>query len=716
MRTPRCERLVGHFIARLTTFCLRHRALVVAAWLAVVVLGVAGTLRLVPLLQNGFTLPGTDSTRVQQILTTRFGNGANAPIVLVAQGSHAHARAVAAAHTAERALPGGRITDLERLPSGAAVAFVQTSLPDSRQTNAIGPLRTLLGPRILVTGDAALGAAINPVLAHALKVGELYLAVPIALLILLAVFASGSALLPFLIAGATIPTSLGLAWIVAHYLQLTNYLLNMTSMIGLAIAIDYSLLVVHRYRDERRRGLDHEDAVFETMMRAGRTLLFSGLAVSLGLALMLLLPVPFLRGFGLGGLLVPAVSVVCALTLLPALLSLVGDRLERIRLVPHRLMERRHAGESRLWHWHAGWVMRRARIVAPLVAGLLALAAMPLLGMQLGPGSPTGLPKSLPAMRGLAVLQHGSPSNTLDPTTIVVNAGKAHQSAATAPAMARLTGLLRHDREVATVAPAVHDPTGRYFEVNVVTRHDPYGAQAQAFAGRLRGTIIPAARFAAGVHVLAGGGAAYAADFISRTLGSFPYLILGVLALTYLLLVRAFRSLLLPLKAIVLNLFTVSAATGLMIAVFQWGWGSGLGLTRSPVIEAWIPVFMFTLLFGLSMDYEVFLVSSMRESWDKTKSNTGAVAHGLANTGRIVTAAGLIMAAAFSGLIIGAIPTMQQLGFGLAAAILIDITLVRGLLLPSTMALVGRWNWYLPAWTARVLLVREQPVAEISPV
>jgi len=716
VRTPRCERLVGHFIARLTTFCLRHRALVVAAWLAVVVLGVAGTLRLVPLLQNGFTLPGTDSTRVQQILTTRFGNGANAPIVLVAQGSHAHARAVAAAHTAERALPGGRITDLERLPSGAAVAFVQTSLPDSRQTNAIGPLRTLLGPRILVTGDAALGAAINPVLAHALKVGELYLAVPIALLILLAVFASGSALLPFLIAGATIPTSLGLAWIVAHYLQLTNYLLNMTSMIGLAIAIDYSLLVVHRYRDERRRGLDHEDAVFETMMRAGRTLLFSGLAVSLGLALMLLLPVPFLRGFGLGGLLVPAVSVVCALTLLPALLSLVGDRLERIRLVPHRLMERRHAGESRLWHWHAGWVMRRARIVAPLVAGLLALAAMPLLGMQLGPGSPTGLPKSLPAMRGLAVLQHGSPSNTLDPTTIVVNAGKAHQSAATAPAMARLTGLLRHDREVATVAPAVHDPTGRYFEVNVVTRHDPYGAQAQAFAGRLRGTIIPAARFAAGVHVLAGGGAAYAADFISRTLGSFPYLILGVLALTYLLLVRAFRSLLLPLKAIVLNLFTVSAATGLMIAVFQWGWGSGLGLTRSPVIEAWIPVFMFTLLFGLSMDYEVFLVSSMRESWDKTKSNTGAVAHGLANTGRIVTAAGLIMAAAFSGLIIGAIPTMQQLGFGLAAAILIDITLVRGLLLPSTMALVGRWNWYLPAWTARVLLVREQPVAEISPV
>ena len=206
--------------------------------------------------------------------------------------------------------------------------------------------------------------------------------------------------------------------------------------------------------------------------------------------------------------------------------------------------------------------------------------------------------------------------------------------------------------------------------------------------------------------MIAGGGAASATDFVSRTLGSFPWLILGVLALTYLLLVRAFRSLLLPLKALVLNLLTVAAASGLMIAVFQWGWGSWAGLLKVPQIEGWIPVFMFTLLFGLSMDYEVFLITRMREAWDSTRSNTGAVAHGLAHTGRIVTAAGLIMAATFSGFLLGSIPPMQQLGFGLAVAIMIDITLVRGLLLPSTMALVGRWNWYLPAWTARALRVK----------
>jgi putative drug exporter of the RND superfamily len=695
---------------RLTAFCLRHRVLVVATWLAAVVLGVAGMLRLMPLLASGFTLPGTDSTRVEQILTAHYGDRAHSLIVLIAEGGRARARADAAADTAARALPGGHVTDVERLPSGDAAAFVQTALSDNSATKAIGPLRRLVGPRIVVTGDAALKADLDPVLARALKVGELYLAVPVALTILLLVFATGSALLPFIVAAATIPPSLGLAWIVAHYLELSNYVLNMVSMIGLGIAIDYSLLAVHRYRDERRRGRDHDEAILETMMHGGRTILWSGLAVSLGLALMMLLPVPFLRGFGLGGLLVPSVSVICALTLLPVLLSLVGDRLERIRLVPHGLIERRHHGELRLWHWHAGWVMRRAKVVAPLIAALLTLAAMPLVGLQLGPGSPNGLPKSMQAVHGLALLQHGSPSNALDPTTILVDAGKAHQRAASAPAIARLSTLVRGDPEVVTVAPFVPDPTGRYFKVNVVTRHDPNGAQAQAFAGRLRDTIIPAAHFAQGTHVLAGGGAAYAADFISRTLGSFPYLILGVLALTYLLLVRAFRSLLLPLKAIVLNLLTVAAATGLMIAVFQWGWGSRIGLVQVPEIEGWIPVFMFTLLFGLSMDYEVFLVTRMREAWDTTKSNVSAVADGLANTGRIVTAAGVIMAAAFSGLIIGAIPTMQQLGFGLAVAIIIDITLVRGLLLPSTMALVGNWNWYLPAWAARALLVRDRRI------
>jgi RND superfamily putative drug exporter len=421
---------------------------------------------------------------------------------------------------------------------------------------------------------------------------------------------------------------------------------------------------------------------------------------------MLLLPVPFLRGFGVGGLLVPMVSIVCALTLLPVLLAAFGERLERVRVIPLGLAERRHVGEVRLWTAHAGWVMRHARFLAPVIATVLVLAAMPLIGIRVGPGSYSSLPADIPAMRGLTILEHATTRHSTDPTTVIVDTRRQHDAGHVAASVRTLDRLLRADPEVVSVSPALVAGNGRYLRLDIVGRHDPASPQAQAFAGRLRTNLIPASGFPASAQVIAGGGGASAADFVSRTLGSFPWLILGVLVLTYLLLVRAFRSLLLPLKAIVLNLLTVAAASGLMIAVFQWGWGSWAGFLKVNQIEGWIPVFMFTLLFGLSMDYEVFLVTRMREAWDRTRSNTGAVVHGLASTGRIVTAAGLIMAATFSGFLLGSIPPMQQLGFGLAAAILIDITLIRGVLLPATMALAGRWNWYFPGWAARALRVR----------
>jgi len=684
-----------------TGFCLRHRVAVAAVWLVAIGLGLAGAIRLSPLLTSGFTLPGTDSSRVNAIVEHDYGDRPGSTFVLIVDGDGALARAHAAGARAARFLDGGTVDRTARLPSGAAVSFVETNLTGGAAAAATAPLRDRLGPHVLVTGDAAIQHDLDPVLARDLRVGELYLAVPAALVILLLVFGTASAVLPFVFAAATIPVALGVAWAAAHALELSDYLRNMVLMIGLGIAIDYSLLVVNRYRDERRHGRAHEEAVAETMRHAGRTIVWSGIAVSVGLALMLLLPVPFLRGFGVGGLLIPLVSILCALTLLPVLLATFGERLERARLIPRALAERRHAGEVRLWTAHVLWAMRRAKVLAPLVATLLLLGAMPLIGIHVGPGSHQSLPAGIPAMRGLDAQQQGS----LDPTTIVVDSQHAGGAASGRPALVELRRLLRADPEVATVSSAATDRSGRFLRLDVVGRHDPASVEAQSFADRLRARLIPAAGFPASDRVIAGGGAAYSADFVSRTLGSFPWLVLGVLGLTYLLLVRVFKSLFLPLKAIALNLLTVGAASGLMIAVFQWGWGAWAGLLRVSQVEGWIPVFMFTLLFGLSMDYEVFLVTRMREAWDRTRSNTGAVVDGLASTGRIVTAAGLIMAAAFSGLILGSVPPMQQLGFGLAVAILIDITLVRGLLLPSTMALAGRWNWYLPRWLARALRV-----------
>jgi RND superfamily putative drug exporter len=680
----------------------------VGVWVVAIALGAAGSLRLTPLLSTGFSLPGTDSDRVKQVLARDFDERSGAGFVLITKGDRALARARQAGAQAALLLPGGNVDRTETLPSGAAASFVGSRLTGAQAAGRTRLLRQAVGAGVFVTGDAAIKHDVGLVLTRDLRVGELYLAVPVALVILLLVFGTASALLPFLFAAATIPPALGIAWGAAHLLELSDYLRNMVLMIGFAIAIDYSLLVVNRYRDERRQGRSHVDAVAETMVHAGRTIVFSGLAVCVGLALMLLLPVPFLRGFGVGGLLIPLVSVACALTLLPVLLLTLGERLERVRILPRGLAERRRAGEHRLWAAHAGWVMRRAKLLAPLVATLLVLAALPLIAIRVGPGSESSLPRGIPAMRGLAILQHGGGRDLLDPTTIIVDTKEARGASAAglATAVGRFERLIRADPEVASVSPARRDRTGRYLRIDVVGRHDSAGEQAQSFADRLRARLIPAAGFPASVRVLAGGGAASAADFVSRTLGSFPWLILGVLALTYLLLARAFRSLLLPLKAIVLNLLTVAAACGLMIAVFQWGWGSPFGFLKVGQIEGWIPVFMFTLLFGLSMDYEVFLVTRMREAWDRTRSNTGAVVHGLANTGRIVTAAGLIMAATFSGFLLGSIPPMQQLGFGLAAAIMIDITLIRGLLLPAAMGLAGRWNWYLPVWASRALRVR----------
>jgi uncharacterized membrane protein YdfJ with MMPL/SSD domain len=685
---------------------LGHRAVVVICWLAVASLGILGALHLTPLLSSGFSLPGTDSKRVSQILAQDYGEGGQGDFVLIVEGSRSELRVRRAADRATRLLPGGRLLSTDSLPSGGTAALVRSTLTAAQADSRTGLLRRTLGPNVLVTGDAAVQHDIAPALARALRIGELYLAVPAAFLILLLVFGTGSVLLPFAFAAFTIPAALGAAWALAHVLNLSNYILNVLMMVGLGIAIDYSLLVVNRYRDERRLGREHSEAVRETMAHAGRTIVFSGLVVSLGLGLMLLIPVPFLRGLGVGGLLIPVLSIVSALTLLPVMLLTFGETLERARVLPRLISERRHAFELRLWTRHANWVMGRAKLVAPLAAVLLLVAALPLIGIHVGPSSLGSLPQAVASVRGMEQLQADGSRYSDDPTTIIISAGQPGTNRGTVAAVTALDRLLRADPQVADISAPVLNKSGRYLRIDVVEHADPASPQAQSFAQNLRNEMIPAAHFPLTTLVLVGGGSAYSADFVSRTLGLFPWLILAVVGLTYLLLARAFRSLLLPLKAIVLNLLTVSAASGLMIACFQWGWGHWFGLLPVGQIEGWIPVFMFTLLFGLSMDYEVFLVTRMRETWDATRSNHRAVSSGLANTGRIVTAAGLIMAVTFSGLMFGSIPPMQQLGFGLALAILIDITLVRALLLPATMAIAGRWNWYMPRWAMRAFMIR----------
>jgi RND superfamily putative drug exporter len=684
--------------------------------------GVFGT-KLNDLLSNRFDLPGTESEHARSLLADHFGQRPDSAFTIVFEGGTSPQAQTAALQRAARVLPHSRVGPLQSAGPGLTFAQLDTTLepqPAALRTEAI---RHAMGEgdgagRTYVSGQVAINHDLEPVFDADLRRGE-EIAIPIAILVLLIVFGTATAtLVPLLMAAGTVPVTLGLLWVVAHEMNMAIYVTNLVTLIGIAIAIDYSLLVVYRFREELIGGSDVRESLRTTMRTAGHAVLFSGATVAIGLACLVLIPLPFIRSMGVGGLLIPLVSIGAALTLLPALLAIFGGSLLRLR-VP--LIGLRPDDDGGIWARIAETIMRRPAIVAGLTAGFLILLALPAPYLSLTPGSSKGLPSQSQAVQGLELLERTLGPGTITPLIAVVDSGHAGGIGQDAPAIRRLVDELRADREVTIVQTPTDvglptylppDPTGRYARIVVATKHDYGTDQAKKLAKRFRGTYVPAARFdqpqgasGATARVYAGGGPPAGVDFIDRAYGLFPWLVLGVLAVTYVVLMRAFRSLLLPLKAVLLNLLSVGATYGLLVMTFRWGWGGIVGLPQADQIEAWIPMFLFAMLFGLSMDYEVFLLSRMRELYDETGDTERSVALGLMRTGRIVTAAAAIMVAAFSGFMLGSLIGLVQFGFGLAAAITIDATIIRALLVPALMKLMGEWNWYLPAWIARILRV-----------
>ena len=710
---------------------LRHRRLVLASWVVVFVVAGFASSKLNDLLTNRFTLPDTDTERAEQILESGFDQKSTGSFTLVARTEAGRAEALvpqvaAAARRAAAQLPTGEFVAAQAVAGDVVTAQIVSELDPADAKGHTDEMRaavgTIGGAETFLTGQAATERDLDPVFEEDLQKGELMVAVPIALLLLVWTFATLAFLLPFVFAVVTIPTTLGIIWIFANVMELTTYLTNMVTLIGLGIAIDYSLLVVYRFREELRANGSKDEAIVRTMATAGRAVVFSGTAVAIGLALLLFMPLPFMRGFGIGGLIIPVVSVAAAVTLLPVMLSLVGQRLDRVRLLPRRSLARREDDQRGLWARLATAIMRRPVVFAAGAGAALVLLALPVFALEVGPGSNYGLPQELESVQGLNILTEAVGAGATAPTNVVVDTGRAGgvTDGRITAALARLREGLEADSQVARVdftpeSTQSIDPTGRYANVQVVGKSDYGLPESLDFVTRLRGDIIPAAGFPSTAEVYAGGGPPGGKDFLDLTYGWFPWLVLAVLVATYFLLMRAFRSLLLPLKAIILNLLSIGAAYGLTVAVFKWGWGEPFGLIGYDQIEGWIPVMVFALLFGLSMDYEVFLVTRMREEWDRGATNEEAVVAGLTKTGRLVTSAGLIMFAAFMGFVAGSIVGLQQFGFALAAAILIDVTIVRALLVPSAMKLFGRWNWYLPEGLAKVLRVPPSPLADHRP-
>ena len=716
---------------RWTRAMIRYRWAVLAVWAVVFVVSVVATARLSDLLTNRFSLPGTDTARAEHILEEEFGRKTTGSFTIVVRGEPGSAPELLgpvqqAAARASDVLPTSEVVVVQPVSDSVVTALLVSNLEPADAKGYTDDMREAVGEipgaEALVSGQAAIEHDLDPVFADDLKVGELFIAIPIALLILVFVFGTLAFLLPFLFAAAAIPTTLGIIWIFANFMELTTYLQNLVMLIGFGIAIDYSLLVVYRYREELDKDGSRVDALVRTMETAGRAVVFSGSAVGIGLALMLFMPLPFMRGFGIGGLVIPLVSVVCALTLLPVLLYFLAARLDRVRLIPRRVANRRADDESNMWVRLSRTIMRRPALVAATTTSFLVLLALPVLTIEVGPGSNEGIPQDLEGIRGLNIVSEEVGAGALAPTAIVIDTARPGglEDPEVQVALERLEEGLRADPEVARVSfdpesPQSVDPTGQYLHLEVTGRSEYGVPTALDFVERLRDDIVPAAGFPDNMSVYAGGGPPSGVDFLDLTYGAFPWLVLGVLLLTYVLLLRAFRSLLIPLKAIILNLLSIGAAYGLLVVFFKWGAADWLGLISFDQIEGWIPVFVFAMVFGLSMDYEVFLVSRMREEWDETHDNVRAVSLGLAKTGRIVTAAGLIMFAAFMGFVAGSIVGLQQFGFGLATAILIDVTIVRALLVPSAMALFGRWNWWLPAPVARMFFVKPSPLEPKAP-
>ena len=687
---------------RWTRAVLRHRTLVILVWTLLAVLGASLSGALSSRLTTSLNIPGSASGEANAILARHFHEnveGSFTIVVSVAKESAASIERRTASAVAS--LPTGQVLQSKEI---GAVLYVEadTDLDLARAAALTGRLRRALDTRglarAMVTGPAALQSDMTPVLRGDLRRGEI-IAVVLALILLVALLGvSAVVLIPFVVAGATIATTLLVVYLLTPVVPMDLYVPNVVELIGLGLAIDYSLLIVHRFRAEVARESSTRDAVLSTMSRAGRTVVISSVAVMVGLATLLLVPVPFLRSLGVAGIVVTLVSVVAALTLQPVLLSVVGARGLRARGLAGVMGAKDLLGAG--WARLARQVLRRPRATLAVALGVLALGATGVGWLALTPGSLSALPASLPSAQANAFMSRHVGPGVLTPDQVVLVAppGLAWTSAAGQREETRLATVILAEPEVADVAIGVRSPyvdgTGRYAQIFVVGLHEFGAPAAQGLVERIRAHDVLAAHLTPGVRVYVGGAPAQGADFLGRLYGPFPWVVALALVAALVILWRAFRSFTLALLAVLGDLASVAVAYGVMVAVFRFGVaGAWLGTYRVDQIEGWVPVFVFAMLFGLSMDYEVFIVARMREARDAGEAGDVTIVRGLAETGGVVSAAALIMVGALSGLVVGHVAGLQELGVGLSTGVVVDATLVRGLVLPACLALLGERAW-----------------------
>ena len=715
MSLPRTDSRRAHVPERLARWSSAHPWRVVGLW----VLALVGALAALVLVMGQLTsegtvtgspeslqasrlaakaFPATERHQVSDIIVVRsqrFVVGDSSFRALVRQ-IEAAARRTGVVHDMSSYLdqPNASLVSSDR-HAAAIPLFVHS-------TDAVGSIVQIVkradaasGFSVSITGDRTNDRDFTKLSESDLKSGELRIGVPAALIVLLVVFgAVVAASVPLLMAAVSIVVSLGLVALLSQAFNLSTFIVNMLTAMGLALGVDYSLFVISRYREERGGGQQPMDAIGAAGATASRAVLFSGSTFVVAMFGMLIIRSNVMRSLALGAILVGIVSLAAALTLLPAALGLLQDRVNALRL-PMIGAARADRGnhEGRFWRAVIERVVRRPLLSLLIVAGLLLAAASPLLAMHIGTHNVSSLPNSFISKQGFLTLQRSFPQLTADPVRIVVNDVSGPDARA---GVRRVATALASNPHFG--APTVQR-SAQVVMLTAPVRGDPRGNGTIAAVRSLRTNVIRPAFADTGATPYVGGLTAREIEYFDASINPAPLVFTFVLGLTFLLLTIAFRSIVIAATAIALNLLSVGAAYGLLVLVFQKGFATGLlGFTHVASIEAWIPLFLFSVLFGLSMDYQMLLLSRIKERHDLIPDTTQAVTFGIATTARIITGAALIIVAAFAGFASGQLSMFQQMGFGVGIALLIDATLIRSVLLPSAMCLLGEHNWYLPRW------------------
>ncbi len=569
------------------------------------------------------------------------------------------------------------------------------------------------GFRVLTSGRASISVEQNELALHDLEQGERF-GIPVALLILVALFGSlVAALAPIGLAIVAIVIALGLVAAIGQAFQLVFFVTLMVTMIGLAVGIDYSLLIISRFREEMDRGLDKLEAAERAGSTAGRTVLFSGVTVIIAICGMLIVPFLFFQSLAIGAILVVAVALAATLTLLPAVLALLGPR---VNLLPVPLLGRFKVtspdhSKAGFWEFITEKVMRFPIISILAIAVPMIVLTVFYFDIKTGLSGVDAFPEGTKSREAFYVLEENFSFGIVNPVEVVVDGDV--NSPEVQGAVQRLQATLSNDpRFPIPPVPTVND-AGDLALLTLVIHGESSSQAAVDTVTVLRDEYIPAAFEGVSANVLVGGVTAITADVFEIVEIYTPFVFLFVLGFSFIVLMLVFRSIVIPIKAVIMNLLSVGASYGLLVLVFQKGVATDLlGFRHAEVVDAWIPLFLFSILFGLSMDYHVFLLSRIRERYDHTGDNAEAVAYGLRSTAGIITGAALIMVAVFGGFALGETIINQQVGFGLAVAVFLDATLVRSVLVPASMEVLGKRNWYLPSFLSWLPDVRVEPAED----